>query len=136
MLAYADGACSGNPGPAGLGVVLRHDGRSRCLSEYLGRATNNVAELTGILRALEATPDPARPLRIYTDSTYAIGVLTKGWKPKKNVELIAEIREALDGLDDVRIHHVPGHAGVELNDLADNLAVQAVKSRRSTGWTE
>ncbi|MDB4976096.1 MAG: Ribonuclease, partial [Myxococcaceae bacterium] len=54
LVAYTDGACSGNPGPAGLGAVLLERGARRELSEYLGIGTNNVAELTAILRALEA----------------------------------------------------------------------------------
>src|SRR5690606_17377311 len=94
-LAYADGACSGNPGPAGLGVVLIEGDARRELSEYLGRATNNVAELMAILRVAEAVTDKDRPLHIYTDSSYAIGVLTKGWKAKANVELVAQVRLAL-----------------------------------------
>lgn len=132
ILVYADGACSGNPGPAGAGVVmLSREGR-RELSEYLGQGTNNIAELTAILRAAEAVPEPGRPLRIYTDSNYCIGVLTKGWKAKANKELVARVRAALARLEDVELHHVRGHAGHELNECADELAVRAVE-RRSTG---
>ncbi len=134
VLVYTDGACSGNPGPAGTGVVMIWDDERRELSEFLGRGTNNVAELTGILRAAESTPDKSRPLRLYTDSTYSIGVLTKGWKAKKNVELIAKIKEALAELDDVELHYVKGHAGIPLNERADQLAVVAVEARASSGW--
>ncbi|MEM9695263.1 MAG: RNase H family protein, partial [Myxococcota bacterium] len=88
IVAYTDGACSGNPGPAGLGVVLLFPDRRIEQSEYLGRATNNVAELTAIFRAL-AEVQPDQPLVIYTDSSYSIGVLRKGWKAKANQELIA-----------------------------------------------
>jgi len=136
VLVYTDGACSGNPGPAGLGVVMRWDEGRRSLSEYLGKGTNNIAELTAILRAVEGTPDKARPLRIYTDSSYAIGVLTKGWKPKANKELIARIKKALATVDDVELVKVKGHAGVPGNELADALAVQAVEARTSTGWLD
>ena len=63
--------------------------------EYLGEATNNVAELTGILRAAEIVPDGAAAV-VHTDSQYAIGVgSTKGWKAKANVELIAGVKVAL-----------------------------------------
>src|SRR5262245_39381132 len=82
LIAYTDGACSGNPGPAGLGVVLLVRGQRRELSEYLGTATNNIAELTAILRVVEVLEPTAEPLVVHTDSQYAIGVLTKGWKPK------------------------------------------------------
>ena len=134
-LAYADGACSGNPGPAGVGVVLLVDGRRRELSEYLGNATNNVAELTGILRAAEEC-DPSKPLSLYTDSRYAIGVVTGGMRAKKNQALIAAVQAALRRLERYSLHHVPGHAGVELNERADELAVQAVRDRDSTGWQD
>ncbi len=136
IVVYADGACSGNPGPAGLGVVvLSREGR-RELSEYLGQGTNNIAELTAILRAAESVEDPSRPVRIYTDSNYAIGVLARGWKAKANVELVARTRDALARLEDVELFHVPGHAGVLLNERADDLAVLAVDHRASSGWRE
>ena len=134
VIVYADGACSGNPGPAGLGVVMRWDDQERELSEYIGEATNNIAELTAILRAAESMPDAARPLRIFTDSTYCIGVLSKGWKAKANVELIADVKEALAALTEVSFVHVRGHQGVELNERADVLAVQAVQARDTQGW--
>ena len=127
VIAYCDGACSGNPGPAGLGAVIRHDGLELRLAEYLGQGTNNIAELTAILRVLQEAPDG--PLTIYTDSSYAIGLLTKNWKAKKNKELVAELRETLDGRPDTDFVYVPGHAGVALNEVADELAVAAVGAR-------
>ncbi len=134
VLVYADGACSGNPGPAGIGVVMLWDGHRQELSEYLGHGTNNIAELTAILRAAEAMPDRARPLHLYTDSSYAIGVLSKGWKAKANVELVAAVKAALARLDRVVLGYVPGHAGVPLNERADALAVEAVRSKRTRPW--
>ncbi len=138
VLVYCDGACSGNPGPAGLGVIMLWDGgkRGKQLSEFLGRGTNNIAELTAILRAVEGVPDPSLPLRIFTDSTYSIGVLTKGWKAKKNKALIAEIKDAIADHGKVKLFYVKGHADIPLNELADQLAVQAVETRDSAGWTE
>src|SRR5215470_13643400 len=59
---WTDGACSGNPGAAGLGVVIVGDGAMREISEYLGEATNNIAELTAILRGLQAVEDRTRPV--------------------------------------------------------------------------
>lgn len=128
---YADGACSGNPGPAGLGIVLvepggaMHDGY-----EYLGVATNNIAELTGILRAAELVPSGAAAV-VHTDSQYSIGVLTKGWKAKANQELIASVKSALATRRGWRIVYVPGHAGVPLNERADELAREAIARRAS-----
>ncbi|MCB9593408.1 MAG: ribonuclease HI [Sandaracinaceae bacterium] len=134
IIVYADGACSGNPGPAGLGVVILDGDAREELSEYLGRGTNNIAELTGILRAAEKLSGRDAPIRIYTDSQYSIGVLTKGWKAKKNQELIRDIEAALDGLPDVKIHYVPGHAGHALNERADELARAAIVAEATSGW--
>lgn len=136
LLVYADGACSGNPGPAGVGVVALWGDRRRELSEYIGEATNNIAELTGILRAAELAQELGRPLRLYTDSTYSIGVLTKGWKAKANKELVAAVREALGAQPDAKLFHVRGHEGVLLNEHADELAVRAVQNKTSTGWVD
>ena len=128
---YADGACSGNPGPAGLGIVLvGPNGEIAEGYEYLGIGTNNVAELTGILRAAEIVPDGAAAV-VHTDSQYAIGVLTKGWKAKANKELIAGVKVALARRSGWRIVYVPGHAGVPLNERADELAREAVRTRAS-----
>ena len=128
---YADGACSGNPGPAGLGIVLvGPDGKVAEGFEYLGIATNNVAELTGILRAAEIVPEGDVAI-VHTDSQYTIGVLTKGWKAKANQELIASIKTALARHQGWRLVYVPGHAGVPLNERADELAREAVRTRLS-----
>lgn len=128
---YADGACSGNPGPAGLGVVIIDGDRRIELSEYLGSGTNNIAELTAILRALEEVTDAERAVLIHTDSQYSIGVLQKGWKAKANTDLIASLRELLSGRRRTRLVYVPGHAGVPLNERADALAREAVRARAS-----
>jgi ribonuclease HI len=129
--AFTDGACSGNPGPAGSGVVLvAPGGKLHEGLEYLGEATNNVAELTAILRALEWIPPEARGIVVHTDSKYAIGVLTKGWKAKANPELIARTRRLVESRG-ARLEYVPGHQGVPLNERADSLAREAVQTRRS-----
>ena len=130
-VAYTDGACSGNPGPAGCGVVLvspagkMHEG-----FEYLGQATNNVAELTAILRAVEWGPAEGSAFVVHTDSQYSIGVLQKGWKAKANQELVARAKEAVKKRG-VRLVYVPGHAGVPLNERADQLAREAVQTGRT-----
>jgi ribonuclease HI len=117
-----------------LGVVLQDGAQRRELSQFLGEGTNNIAELSAILEAAEAIEDPARPVRIHTDSQYAIGVLSKGWKAKANQELVARVKQALARLQDLELIYVPGHSGVLLNERADALAVQAVKSESSSGW--
>ena len=80
------------------------------------------------------SPQLGRPLRLYTDSTYSIGVLTKGWKVRANQELVADVRKALDAHPDAKLFHVRGHQGVRLNEEADELAVRAVQNKASTGW--
>jgi ribonuclease HI len=128
-IAYTDGACSGNPGPAGSGVVLvAPGGKMHEGLEYLGEATNNVAELTAILRALEWIPADARAIVVHTDSQYAIGVLQKGWKAKANGELVARAKRVVEARG-ARLVYVPGHQGVPLNERADALAREAISTR-------
>lgn len=126
---WTDGACSGNPGPAGLGVVIVGDGAQREISEYLGTATNNIAELSAILRGLQLVSDRTRPVIVYSDSAYSIGLLTQNWKAKKNVELVAELRELCQRFADLRFVKVLGHSGVALNERVDQLAVGAISRR-------
>jgi ribonuclease HI len=127
--AFTDGACSGNPGPAGAGVVLvSPDAKLHEGLEYLGEATNNVAELTAILRALEWAPGEANGMIVHTDSQYAIGVLQKGWKAKANIELVARTKRAVQERR-ARLVYVPGHQGVPLNERADALAREAIQTR-------
>jgi ribonuclease HI len=127
---WTDGACSGNPGPAGLGVVIVGDGTGqRELSEYLGEATNNIAELTAILRGLAAISDPTRPVIVYSDSAYSIGLLSQSWKAKKNIELVKVLREECRRFADLRFVKVLAHSGIALNERVDQLAVAAISRR-------
>jgi ribonuclease HI len=129
--AYTDGACSGNPGPAGSGVVLiSPKGKMHEGFEFLGTATNNVAELTAILRAVEWLPAGVKNVVVHTDSQYAIGVLQKGWKPKVNQELVLKARQAVTARS-ARLVYVPGHSGVPMNERADELAREAIQRRRT-----
>ena len=131
---WTDGACSGNPGPMGIGVVVLDGEARRELGEYLGVGTNNIAELTAIERGLEiadeiAGGDGPRPVRVYSDSGYAIGLLSQGWKAKANQELVARIRRRLAGVPNVQFVKVAGHAGVPENERCDELARQAITTR-------
>jgi ribonuclease HI len=128
---WTDGACSGNPGPMGIGVVVIDAGKRKEHGEYLGAGTNNIAELVaierGIVIATELTKgDPDRPLRVYSDSSYAIGLLEKGWKAKANQELVARIRKVVDAVARIGFVKVSGHAGVPENERCDELARQAI----------
>lgn len=128
---WTDGACSGNPGPAGAGVHRRFRGKVEEISEYLGEGTNNVAELTAILLGLRTVEDPRQSIDVITDSTYCIGLLTQGWKAKANQALVAELRAEMTRHRDVRMVKVKGHAGVEGNERADTLAVDAITRAHS-----
>jgi len=129
IVAYADGSCFGNPGPAGIGVLLEWKGRTKEVSRYLGEGTNNIAELTAIEVALEQVKDRRLPVRIHTDSAYAIGVLQEGWKARENRELVARVQELLREFADVRLVKVRGHAGDPRNERVDQLARDAIARR-------
>jgi len=127
---WTDGACSGNPGPCGVGVVVIDGKEQKEISEYLGEGTNNIAELTAILRGLQTVTDRARTVIVYSDSAYSIGLLTQAWKAKANKELVAELRALTKEFTDLRFVKVAGHAGIPLNERVDYLATSAVARRR------
>jgi ribonuclease HI len=135
IMVWTDGACSGNPGPMGIGVVVTEGSWRQEVGEYLGVGTNNIAELVAIERGLEvAAPRLAagsRRVRVHSDSSYAIGLLDKGWKAKANQEVVARIRKALAAFPaPVTFVKVAGHAGVPENERCDQLARRAVEQRR------
>ncbi|MFC1828524.1 ribonuclease HI [Thermodesulfobacteriota bacterium] len=126
---YSDGASSGNPGPSGIGVLLQYGEHEKEMSKYIGVATNNIAELEAIRTGLLELKKIDLPIRIFTDSEYAYGVLVRGWKTRKNQELIASIKEIMSKFKDLKIIKVKGHAGIEGNERADRLATSAIKNR-------
>lgn len=131
VVVYTDGACFGNPGPMGAGVVLIFGNNRREISQYLGdHGTNNIAELQAVRIALEAIKDRSLPVRVFSDSTYVIGLLTRGWKAKENKEIVAALREVASQFDDLALVKVKGHAGIELNERVDELAKLAIEERR------
>lgn len=126
---WTDGACTGNPGPCGVGVVVIDGAERKEHGEYLGHGTNNIAELTAVLRGLDLVRDTSRPVRVYSDSSYSIGVLSLGWKPKVNQELIAEIKDRLADFRDVKFVKVKGHSGIPENERCDQLATGSIRNR-------
>lgn len=131
IVAYTDGACLGNPGPAGLGyLVMYPDGKQIRRGEPIGHGTNNVAELTAILRVLELVDERGRPIVIHTDSSYSIGVLTQGWKAKANTDLISKIRNVMKSFAHLELRKVKGHAGNPENELVDELAGNAAQTQQ------
>ena len=139
---FTDGACRGNPGPGGWGAILRYRGVEKELSGAEPMTTNNRMEMMAAIEALEALKRPTTA-RLHTDSGYLRDGITKwihgwkrnGWKtadkkPVKNVDLWKRLDAAL-GEHDVRWHWVKGHAGHEMNERADQLAVAAIAALRA-----
>ncbi len=133
IVIHTDGACSGNPGPAGIGVLIERPEQEIEISEFLGSGTNNIAELTAILRALESLEESERgqPVHLYTDSGWSLGVLIGGWKAKTNLKLIDKIKEQMDLFPKLELLKVRGHAGQDGNERADDLATMAVRRESS-----
>jgi len=127
---YTDGASAGNPGPSGIGVVLRFGEHEKEISRYIGITTNNMAELEAIRSGLMAVKNSNLPVRVFTDSRYACGVLTQGWKAKKNQDIIESIKKTLSKFNDLKFIKVKGHVGIEGNERADFLATSAIKKAK------
>ena len=126
---YCDGACSGNPGPGGYGVVLVDvvTGKERKLSGYVESTTNNQMEIYACIAGLEKLTQRCI-VEIITDSKYVVNTMTLGWKRNKNIELW----NMLDNLVSehiVTFTWVKGHASNEYNNQCDKLAVQAYKEK-------
>lgn len=137
VIIYTDGACKGNPGPGGWGVVISRNGRSKelCGGEFW--TTNNQMELTAAIKALEALKKPL-PVRLMTDSQYVVNGMTKylsdwkvrGWrksdkKPVVNTEMWQRLDE-LAVVHQVEWVWVRGHAGEAGNERADQLANEGI----------
>ncbi|WP_372368387.1 RNase H family protein [Candidatus Uabimicrobium sp. HlEnr_7] len=128
---YTDGACTGNPGPAGIGVFFSYGAHKKEISEYIGHATNNIAELKAIKKALESLKNNQHPVTIFTDSQYALSVLNGAYKAKKNKELIKSIQEIMKNFKYLQMKKVAGHAGIPGNEKADQLAVAAIENSKN-----
>lgn len=123
---FTDGACSGNPGPAGIGFVIydEADNVIKEYSEYLGEATNNIAEYTALIKALESIKDKkSYKLVIYSDSELLVKQIKGVYKVKnKNLKkLYDKVLELIQGVD-FELIHIPR----EDNSYADKLAKKAI----------
>ncbi len=135
---YTDGACSGNPGPGGWGVLLRYKGQEKEMSGGEIQTTNNRMELTAVIEALNSLKHPCR-IHLYTDSQYVMkgfnewipGWIARGWKnaskkPVLNVDLWQSLLDAAKP-HQIEWHWVKGHAGHTENERVDALARQFIE---------
>ncbi len=141
---YTDGACSGNPGPGGYGVVLQSGKFEKEISGGEPSTTNNRMELMAVIVGLKALKRPCN-VTLYSDSQYVVNMVKLGWmqkwkrngwmrnksEPAKNVDLLKELDELLQ-VHKVEMIWVKGHADNPYNNRCDELAVNAYKTGK---WT-
>lgn len=148
---YTDGACSGNPGKGGFGVILNYMGKKKEISKGYKCTTNNRMEIMAALAGLNALKEPCKVI-LYSDSKYLVDSVNKGWiaswqkngwknskKEKvKNRELFEELIELMN-VHEVEYRWVKGHDGHSENERCDFLATSAAKAdnlEEDTGYTD
>ena len=137
---FTDGACSGNPGKGGYGVILKYNGNQKELSEGFELTTNNRMEILAAIKGLEILKEPCE-VSLYSDSKYLVDAINQGWIIKwqknnwyrtksekaKNVDLFKRLLEQLN-IHKVEFIWVKGHAGHIENERCDKLATSAILS--------
>lgn len=148
---YTDGACIGNPGPGGYGVILDFQGRRKELSAGYRLTTNNRMEILAVVAGLEALREPC-DVMLYTDSRYVADTISLGWAKKwrsngwmrtptekaSNADLWHRVLELCEQ-HDVTVQWVKGHAGHPENERCDRLSVAAASGLElleDTGYLE
>jgi len=134
---YTDGACRGNPGPGGWGVLMRYGDKEKSLFGGEADTTNNRMELTAVIEGLSALKQPCK-ITLTSDSTYVLKGIQEwlpGWKkrhwktaskkPVKNVDLWQKL-DALIGAHEIDWQWVKGHSGHPENEIADQLANRGI----------
>jgi len=133
VIIYTDGACSGNPGRGGYGVVLMSGSHRKEISEGFRLTTNNRMELLAAIKGLEALKKKGTPVKLFTDSQYVANAVNKGWvfdwerkqfKKKKNQDLWIRFLE-LYRQHNVTLFWLKGHNNDAENERCDTLAVNA-----------
>ncbi len=130
---FTDGACSGNPGPGGYGVVMKYKGHEKELSAGFALTTNNRMELLAVIVGLEALKSKDKAVHVYSDSSYVVDAINKGWlqswikkgfKGKKNQDLWIRFNKVASQYS-LKFIWIKGHAGHPENERCDKLAVSA-----------
>ncbi len=137
---YTDGACKGNPGPGGYGIVLVYRATEKKINRGFICTTNNRMELLAAITALEALNESCS-VSLYSDSKYVIDGMTKGWakKWKENNWIKGDKKKALntdlwdrmltlDKMHDIEYIWVKGHNGHKYNEICDKLAVESAEN--------
>ena len=136
---WTDGACSCNPGPGGWAAILNYKGIEKAISGGMLDTTNNVMELTAVIKGLKALTEKC-DVTLYSDSSYVVNAITENWlsswqkngfktankKPVKNQELWEELAELLKK-QNVEFVHVKGHADNVNNNRCDKLAREEIQ---------
>jgi len=141
---YTDGACSGNPGPGGYGIVMIYGEHRKELSGGDNATTNNRMEIMGVIIGLQTLKHPCQ-VDLYSDSRYVVDAIAKGWvlrwqqnnwmrnkkEPALNIDLWEQLLPLLN-MHKVTFHWVKGHAGHPENERCDELARTAIKNLTDT----
>lgn len=134
---YTDGACSGNPGPGGIGVILMYKDKVKEISEGYKHTTNNRMELRAVIRGLQMLKKKGLSIEIYSDSKYVVDSVEKGWVfnwekkgfvGRANSDLWKEFLDIYSE-HNIKFIWVKGHASNEFNNRCDILAVNGYRNK-------
>ena len=136
---WTDGACSGNPGPGGIGVVLRYNERERRISKFYSETTNNIMELEAAIVALSTLTNRCR-VTIYSDSEYLVKGMTlwiDRWASSNWIVRYGELKNSslwrrlyeLNRMHEINWMYVKGHSDNKFNNICDSLAREAIRNR-------
>jgi len=150
VMCFTDGSCLGNPGPCGsaAAVFIKNEKKKKPIATKTkcnGQGTNQIAELVGFQLGFELVSEllesknllQKQDIYMFSDSRYAIGLLTLGWKAKANVELVELLRERMESISkqyDItwKIQWIPAHTGIAENEYVDKLAKAAAASEKKS----
>jgi ribonuclease HI len=146
IIIYCDGACSGNQfedNIGGWGAILLYKDKVKEIYGGSKNTTNNIMELTAVIKALEIINTTSIPIEVYSDSEYIVSGMNQwimnwvknGWrksnkKPVENKDLWIRLNELVSKQQSVAFHKVKGHNGIELNERADALANKGIEQIR------